>query len=60
MSYGIDLMSRVTCDRVPVPEVSKRSSRQFGPESEFLRNQPAVPVDSYLATWPRVTTSSPG
>ena len=53
MSCGIDLMSRVTCDRVPVPEVSKSSSGRFGPESEFLRSQPAVPVDSYPATRPQ-------
>ena len=39
MSYGIDLMSRVTCDRVPVPEVSKRSARGFGPESEVPRGE---------------------
>ena len=53
MSCGIDLMSRVTCDRVAVPEVSKSSSGRFGPESEFLWSQPAVPVDSCPAMSPQ-------
>ena len=53
MSRGIDQMSQVTCDRVPVPEVLKSSSGEFGPESEFLRSQPSVPIDSCPATRPQ-------
>ena len=53
MSCGIDLMSRVTSDRVPVPEVLKSSSGGFGPESEILRSQPSVPINSCPATRPQ-------